>query len=88
MTEKFRIGDRIEWVGEDHGDPFLPKKGERGWVVHIHPMDDYVYWDDAGPSAGDWTRDPAVRKVGNRNEPDGGKWLPGDPFGPEGPNDV
>jgi hypothetical protein len=82
MTDEFRRGDRIEWVGEYLG-PYSPKKGERGWVVDVHWMDDYVYWDEAGPSSGDWTRDPAVRHVGDRNEPDPGKLLPDDPFGPE-----
>jgi hypothetical protein len=84
MTDEFHIGDRIEWIGEDPVSDALPKKGEPGWVDDVHPMDDYVYWDEAGPSTAGWTRDPGVRRVGDRNEPDPAKWLPGDPFGPEG----
>jgi hypothetical protein len=81
MTEEFHIGDRVEWIGEDLGDPHAPKNGERGWVVLIDRQDDYVYRDEAGPSTGDWTRMPQVRRVGDRNEPDPAKWLPYDPHG-------
>jgi hypothetical protein len=78
-----RVGDRVEWVGPSLGPPGLdPQHGERGWLVMVDPMDDIVVWDECGTWAGNFTNEPAVRRVGNRNEPDPEKWLPRDPFGP------
>jgi hypothetical protein len=45
-------------------------------------MDDYLVWDYCGGDTGHFTTIPYVRRVGDRNEPDPEKWLPGDPFGP------
>jgi hypothetical protein len=45
-------------------------------------MDDIVQWDECGDDAGDFTTNPYVRRVDDRNEPDPKKWLPSDPFGP------
>jgi ribosomal protein S18 acetylase RimI-like enzyme len=79
----FRVGDRIEWIGPSVvPPPHFPRHGERGWLVMIDPMDDIVVWDEAGTDTGAYTQMPYVRRVGDRNEPDPDKWLPGDPFGP------
>jgi hypothetical protein len=82
MEERpLRVGDRVEWIGPTLGERGLdPQHGEQGWLVMIDPMDDIVTWDDCGTWAGDFTDDPDVRRVGDRNEPDPEKWLPGDPF--------
>jgi hypothetical protein len=45
-------------------------------------MDDIVQRDEAGDDTGAFTQNPWVRRVGDRNEPDAEKWLPGDPFEP------
>jgi ClpX C4-type zinc finger len=75
----FQVGDRIKWIGPSMGPPpYCPRHGERGWLVDVHP--DVAVWDHSGrdtvfPTS--W-----VRRVGDRNEPDPEKRLPGDPFGP------
>jgi hypothetical protein len=84
MSGEFREGDRIEWVGED-SEGWGPRKGERGWLEAIDPMDDIVLWDDHGIDTGDYVHDPRARamisKVGDRNEPDPAKRREHDPFG-------
>jgi hypothetical protein len=85
----FRVGDRIEWIGPSIGPPpYFPRHGERGWLVMIDPMDDIVVWDYCGNDTGDFTTMPYVRRVGDRNEPDPEKWLPGDPYGPASDRDL
>jgi hypothetical protein len=57
MTESFREGDHVEWIGAPDGERLkFPQTGERGWIEQIHPMDDIVEWDEAGIAAGDFTR--------------------------------
>jgi hypothetical protein len=78
-----RVGDRVEWTGPSIGPPpHWPKHGERGWLVMVDPMDDIIQWDNCGHDSGSFVDNSDVRRVGNRNEPDPEKWLPGDPFGP------
>jgi hypothetical protein len=78
MTQEFRIGDRVEWAGgSEHGGP---KKGERGWLVDIHPFGDIIRWDDADVRTAAYTQGLPVRKVGHRNEPDPAKRRWGDPY--------
>jgi hypothetical protein len=48
----------------------------------VDPMDDIIQWDNCGHDSGSFVDNSDVRRVGNRNEPDPEKWLPGDPFGP------
>jgi hypothetical protein len=79
MNESFRVGDRVEWVGQS-GGPRLPKGGERGWIEGVHRFGETIYWDEAGFSTGNFIRELLVKKVGDRNEPDREKRLPGDPF--------
>jgi hypothetical protein len=83
MPETFREGDRVEWVGPSAGpSPMGPQTGEQGWLEMIDPQDDVVVWDHCGTQAGDFSRLPEslIRRVGDRNEPDPRRRLPGDPF--------
>jgi hypothetical protein len=83
MTESFREGDRVEWIGARDGERLkFPQTGERGWIEQIDPMDDIVEWEEAGIAASDFTRGAPIRRVDDRNEPDPAKRLPGDPFDP------
>jgi hypothetical protein len=46
MTESFREGDHVEWIGAPDGERLkFPQTGDRGWIEQIHPMDDIVEWD-------------------------------------------
>jgi hypothetical protein len=79
MTQEFRIGDRVEWAGRSEHDG--PKKGERGWLVDIHPFGDIIRWDDAEVRTAAYTQGLLpVRRVGDRNEPDPAKRRWGDPY--------
>jgi hypothetical protein len=79
-----REGDRVEFIGNpDPEDPDIPAPGERGWALDQVPTGGRPYawiiaWD--GGAAGVY-EETEMRRVGQRNEPDPMKRLPGDPLG-------
>jgi hypothetical protein len=84
----FQVGDRIKWIGPSMGPPpYCPRHDELGWLVDLHP--DIAVWDYSGKDTGAFTTYARwVRLVGDRNEPDPEKWLPGDPFERASPGPV
>jgi hypothetical protein len=81
-SASLRDGDRVEYVRPSGSAPDDPQPGERGWLLTPDDLEGtwwVVTFDRAGTSVFDKR---LVRKVGNRNEPDPAKRLPGDPFGP------
>lgn len=75
----FQSGDRVRWIGprdDTVGD------GEIGWLLDFDDEvgEHIVAWDEAGTEV--VTDLSMLEKVGDRNEPNPEKRLPGDPFAP------
>jgi hypothetical protein len=76
----FREGDRVKYVGPPPEEAGEPRPGEGGWVLTRDDPDAWVVTWDEGDTA--VYHETYLRRVGNRNEPDPMKRLPGDSHAP------
>lgn len=82
----FREGDRVRCVARPpNADESDPQIGECGWILAEDPPGEWIIdWDRAGTAI--WGEE-WFEKVGQRNEPDPMRRLPGDPFEGHAPRD-